>query len=558
MILKTVLLVSSIIASALAQEVTIKIKNGEVKGRKDTTYSQKEFYAFQQIPYAQPPVGSLRFQPPVAVEPWDGVLDATENNKLCYQMGTTTVTQTQTEDCLYVNVYTPVEPGTNAKLPVMYYIYGGGFLTGHPLFQYYGPQYFMEQDVVVVAVSYRIGPFGFLSTGDTVLPGNMGLKDQSMGLKWVQENIRYFGGDPDKVTIFGLSAGGASVTLQMLSKQSQGLFRGVISESGSSLCPWAYQRGYKAVAYNMATYLDSSFNTSATSQELLTFLQSKTPEQLLDATNTFPWDIGRDQIVQGFMFAPVVEPDHEGAFLTQRMYDAVAAGGASPVPLMIGIMSEEQLQRAEDWEGLMYQLQQYDLRPEALVNDNMHIVNNVTKAVIGKRIKQIYTTEQFQDDVVSAIKYFSDTSFSRPIIHHAKLHSQFNDVFFYQFSFHGDQITYYNATVPGCGNVTHGEDNAYLWGYNNNGNIEQWGTARDILTTKRYVTLFANFAKNLNPTPEESELFQNVIWPTVSADNYQYLDINDDLTIQVDPKGDHYKEWVEVYETLAVKPYDTY
>lgn len=147
-----------------------------------------------------------------------------------------------------------------------------------------------------------------MSTGDTVIPGNMGLKDQNLALKWVQNNIKNFGGDPTKVTLFGLSAGGASVTYQMLSQQSKGkkiicltlilsiynwlnflgLFRAAISESGSALCPWAYQRGYKDVAYNMATYLDPSFDRSASSQQLLTFLQSKTADQILASTNSFP------------------------------------------------------------------------------------------------------------------------------------------------------------------------------------------------------------------------------------------------------------------------------
>ncbi|KAJ8911438.1 hypothetical protein NQ315_013883 [Exocentrus adspersus] len=549
------LVVVLFISSAWAQAgVTVTIANGQIQGRQESTYKGTTFYAFQEIPYAKPPVGNLRFMAPQPVEDWSGVLDATSNNKICYQTSDTT-SFTQTEDCLYVNVYTPVAPGTNGSLPVMFYIFGGGFLNGHAVYQSYGPHLFMDQGVIVVTVNYRIGPFGFMSTGDSVIPGNMGLKDQQLALKWVQTNIGYFGGDPTKVTLFGLSAGAASVTLQMLGKGSEGLFRGAISESGSSLCPWAYQRGHKDIAYNMAAYLNPSFSKSSSSQELLTFLQSVTPDQVIASTRTFPGGLGRDQMVQGFMYAPVVEDEHEGAFLTQRQYDAVASGGTNPVPLLIGIMSEEQLSKAADRNSFANELSQYDQNPGALVNDNMHI-NDATKATAGDAIRKIYTSGTLASDIAAGVHYFSDVSFSLPIMHNARLHSAFKDVYFFQFSYHGDMVSWNNVFVEGCGKVQHAEDNSYLW----NGNIEQYATAADVLTSKRYVKLFTNFAKNLNPTPEADDLF-GVVWPTLASTGpFQYLDIAEDGSLQIksDPKGEHYQQWVDLYESMAVKPYDTF
>ncbi|KAJ8919907.1 hypothetical protein NQ315_006436 [Exocentrus adspersus] len=532
-------------------DIIVDIKNGPVQGRLDVTYNKKEFYSFLQIPYAKPPVGKLRFMEPEPVEDWVDVLDATVNDAQCYQFGLPDA-ENQTEDCLYVNVFTPVLADSNASLPVMFYIHGGAFLNGNPLSQFYGPHYFMEQDVVVVLVAYRLGPFGFLSTGDEVVPGNMGLKDQVLALKWVQENIATFGGDPSKVTLFGLSAGGASATLQMLSEQSKGLFRGVISESGSALCPWAYQRGAKQVAYDMATFLDPDFSKDASSEELVELLQSVTPEELLNSTITFPWAIGRDQLVQGFEFAPVVEPESESAFLTGRQYDLIEDGSISTVPLMIGYMSEEQISRAGDEDGFLWLRQQYDETPAALVTDDMHIINESTKALVGEEVKKIYTDTTFEEDIAAAVHYFSDVSFSIPIIHHAKLQSSSSDVYLYQFSYHGDEATWNNISVEGCGSVMHGEDSEYLWCYNNNDNIEEWGTEADILTTKRYVKLFTNFAKFLNPTPEESELFENIIWPAVTPDgDFQYLDIDAELEVKTDPKGEVYPKWVQLYEKRA-------
>lgn len=107
---------------------------------------------------------------------------------------------------------------------VMIWIYGGGFVSGDSTKDNYGPEFLIEENIVLVTFNYRLGPMGFLSTGDDVMPGNYGLKDQNLALRWVQENIAYFGGDPDKVTIFGQSAGAASVALHLLSKKSAGKF----------------------------------------------------------------------------------------------------------------------------------------------------------------------------------------------------------------------------------------------------------------------------------------------------------------------------------------------
>nr|CAH7761749.1 unnamed protein product [Callosobruchus chinensis] len=125
----------------------------------------------------------------------------------------------ETEDCLYINVFTKE---TQASQPVMVIFYGGAFKAGAATTWYPKVQHFVREGIVVVTLNYRVGPFGFLSTGDTVLPGNMGLKDQQLALKWVQENIHFFGGDKSQVTIIGQSAGGSSVSFHLLSPKSSG------------------------------------------------------------------------------------------------------------------------------------------------------------------------------------------------------------------------------------------------------------------------------------------------------------------------------------------------
>uniref|UniRef100_A0A8C2T482 Carboxylic ester hydrolase n=1 Tax=Coturnix japonica TaxID=93934 RepID=A0A8C2T482_COTJA len=202
---------------------------------------------FRGIPFAAPP---KTLQDPQPHPGWEGTLKAKEFKNRCMQ---TTLTQTDVrgkEDCLYLNIWIPQgrrEVSTN--LPVMVWIYGGAFLLGGGQganflnnYLYDGEEIAVRGNVIVVTLNYRVGPLGFLSTGDSNMPGNYGLKDQHMAIAWVKRNIKAFGGDPDNITIFGESAGGASVSLQMLSPKNAGLFKRAISQSGVGLCSWAIQK----------------------------------------------------------------------------------------------------------------------------------------------------------------------------------------------------------------------------------------------------------------------------------------------------------------------------
>ncbi|KAF0738975.1 Carboxylic ester hydrolase, partial [Aphis craccivora] len=223
----------------------LNLNQGKIQGSIFKSRNGREFQAFQGIPYAKPPIGDLRLQDPEKANSWSGILDATKEKPMCIQknlfMYETYNTLLGAEDCLYMNVYTPKvnKKNENDLLPVMVWIPGGGFSSGHGGFSLYGPQYLLDKDVVVASFNYRIGPLGFLSTEDDVLPGNYGMKDQVLALEWVKSNIEKFGGDPNKVTIFGESAGSVSVGLHLLSPMSKGLFHKAILESGTPLCRWA-------------------------------------------------------------------------------------------------------------------------------------------------------------------------------------------------------------------------------------------------------------------------------------------------------------------------------
>lgn len=220
-------------------ELKIRLKHsGLVEGqyRVEEQGTAREFLG---IPYAEAPVGALRFQPPKPVKPWRGSKLAQSLGASCVQNpGALSAPGAQSEDCLTLNVYAPAGAGHSAKLPVMVFIHGGAFVAGGSS-QYDGWRLAQEYGTVVVTLNYRLGALGFLSMPeldaelDTPESGNAGFLDQRLALEWVQDNIRSFGGDPENVTLFGESAGSMSTCVQMVAPGSQGLADRYILQSGT-------------------------------------------------------------------------------------------------------------------------------------------------------------------------------------------------------------------------------------------------------------------------------------------------------------------------------------
>uniref|UniRef100_A0A8C4X709 Carboxylic ester hydrolase n=1 Tax=Erpetoichthys calabaricus TaxID=27687 RepID=A0A8C4X709_ERPCA len=217
--------------------------------------TERLIHQYLGIPFAKPPLGPLRFSAPQPPEPWTGVRDATQQPAVCLQnvdimlkliedLKITSPKPAVSEDCLYLNIYTPAEAGRESRLPVMIWIHGGSFIFGGAV-QYDGSALAAYENVVVVVIQYRLGIMGFFSTGDDHSPGNWGLLDQLASLQWIQENINNFGGDPNSVTIFGESAGGCSVSALIFSPLSRGLFHKAISESGVLFFPGVLTKDVK-------------------------------------------------------------------------------------------------------------------------------------------------------------------------------------------------------------------------------------------------------------------------------------------------------------------------
>ncbi|RXG68209.1 Venom carboxylesterase-6 [Armadillidium vulgare] len=231
-------------------ELNYRIKTGAKKRLSSVTDTS----IYRAPYYVETCVCLRRREDPVPLASWDGTLNGTKMPASClqtlffptnYEDGLQSSISGK-EDCLYLNVFTHATNELDRKFPVMAYIHGGGFVGGEA--KEYLPHVLMNKEIVLVVIQYRLGIFGFLSTEDSVIPGNMGLKDQQLALKWVKENIEPFGGDSNNITIFGESAGGASVHFQVLSPGSKGLFNRAIIQSGNSLCPWAMTKNHRKFA----------------------------------------------------------------------------------------------------------------------------------------------------------------------------------------------------------------------------------------------------------------------------------------------------------------------
>jgi para-nitrobenzyl esterase len=271
------------------------------------------------IPYAAPPVGALRWQPPRPAAPWHGVRQAVSYAQHCPQPSSPFGAAGASENCLYLNVFAPAGARTG-NLPVMVWVHGGSLRTGES--DDYNPAGLVRDGVVVVTINYRLGALGFLA--DAALArrpggpsGNYGLMDQQAALRWVQRNIRGFGGNPGDVTLFGESAGGLSTLSQLVSPGARGLFQRAIVESGTYQLTQQPLAAAEAAGQAFAAKAGCAANTAACLRRL--------PVATILA----------DQNPVGYT------PDIDGSVLTQSIKTALASGQFNRVPVMIGTNHDE-------------------------------------------------------------------------------------------------------------------------------------------------------------------------------------------------------------------------
>lgn len=296
----------------------------------------------------------------------------------------------------------------------MVWIYGGGFQMGEATRDMYSPDYFMTKDVVLVTIAYRLGPFGFLSLEDPAVnvPGNAGIKDQIMALKWIKENIDKFGGDSNNITLFGESAGGASTHLCMLNEKSKGLLHKAIVMSGSVLCPWVLPSPNQW-AYRLAKSL--GYLGKNNSKDILEFLQEISAPDIQKAVPTIlNKQEKHDRVL--FAFGPVIEPyKTEDSVLTEDPYERLRETWSNEIPLMIGGTSFEgllfypevmrrkaTLDEVDDCENLL----PFDIPVERNTSESKEMSLKLKSWYFGKEECNLKTIMQFLEVMFVLAEHF--------------------------------------------------------------------------------------------------------------------------------------------------------
>lgn len=532
-----------------------------------TSRNGRAFYAFLGIPYATPPVGALRFKAPWPPQPWGNTLNATQDGPMCMQkdyLDANLRVQGQ-EDCLYLNVYTPYLRPTE-PLDVMVYIHGGGFFSGTGASYLWGPQYLLDKDIVLVTFNYRLGVLGFLSTGDSAAPGNFGLKDQVAALKWVQKNIAALGGNPNSVTIFGQSAGGASVHLQMLSPLSADLFHRAISQSGTALNAWAWPTDSLFLARRQATYVgcDPDDDTAG----IVACLRKVDGEKLVDSVDNFKfWSI--DPLV---VFGPVVE-EGAGAFLTANPFYVIQSGHYNRVPWMAGVVTNEGIIRAAAILSNDTLLEDLNRRLPLLGPRLLEISKSVVGsedmvAYVWDRLVRFFLGNQTTitpDNSGDFLDMFTDRSFIHGVHKSAQLHQKANhpNLFLYHFSYRGlySFTPVFARTTKNFG-VSHCDDLIYL--FHLPLLFPDWPPGHpDIQMSETIIQLWTDFAKCGDPTPYTTQrtnvansatygkAVNDALWdPVFPGKHLRYMKISAGPNLTM--KQDWFKERMDFWDSLPL------
>lgn len=315
-------------------QLVVKTEKGTVVGAERGGVRQ-----FLAVPYAASPAGVNRWKPPGDAMPWDGHLDASKPGVGCAGVAFCDDPKACSEDCLKLDIYTPLDVG-DSLLPVMVYLPGGAFITGSTEGEgglYNASGLVRDHGVVIVSVNYRLGAFGFLTLSDTEVAGNFGLMDQRAGLRWVQRNARAFGGDPTRVTIWGESAGAMSISVLMASNKSQGLFSAAIMESNVPGYSYRTRTQAEAVGHRFAQAVPACAEASKTA--LLQCLKAQNTSALNHASNSAIGKIvsWRDLQENVLPWTPVVDGDQ----LPDQVLNVFRAGTQLKVPILIGTNRNE-------------------------------------------------------------------------------------------------------------------------------------------------------------------------------------------------------------------------
>ena len=450
----------------------VDTESGKIEGNQESGY-----ISFKGIPYAAPPVGELRWKEPQPVKPWDNILQADTFACGCTQAQNL---RPQGEDCLYLNIWTPAKSASE-KLPVMFWIHGGGFTAGAPLESTYFGEKLTQKGVIYVSVGYRLGQLGFLAHPElsTESPhkvsGNYGILDMIAALQWVQRNISAFGGDPDKVTIFGESAGAAAVSILCASPLTKGLFVRAISQSGGYLRP-----------------VEENSTLKGAENAGIEFMKQMGANSVEELRQMDPQDFFQIRSVGMGGFGPTMD-DY---VITGDLYKLYESGEYNDVNVIIGTNSDE--------GGFFAR----PVEPEAYIKSIEERFGD-----FADRILESYPGETEEETYTSSADISRETMFGWPSWAWAKLQSRTGNskVFMYYF----DQKQPINPRMPvELRGAPHAAEIKYVLQ-----NIDPARYGEDDLKLSDIMgTYWTNFAKYGDPNGENLP-----VWPEFTEENQSVM-----------------------------------
>ncbi|KAK7804760.1 hypothetical protein U0070_023026, partial [Myodes glareolus] len=533
---------------------------------------------FLGVPYATPPLGARRFQPPEAPASWPGVRNATTLPPACPQNlhgalpaimlpvwftdnleAAATYVQNQSEDCLYLNLYVPTEDDIrdSGKKPVMLFLHGGSYMEGTGN-MFDGSVLAAYGNVIVATLNYRLGVLGFLSTGDQAAKGNYGLLDQIQALRWLSENIAHFGGDPERITIFGSGAGASCVNLLILSHHSEGLFQKAIAQSGTAISSWSVN--YQPLKYTRLLAAKVGCDRED-STEAVECLRRKSSRELVDQdVQPARYHIAFGPVVDG----DVVPDDPEilmqqGEFLN---YD-----------MLIGVNQGEGLKFVEDSaeseDGVSASA--FDFTVSNFV-DNLYGYPE-GKDVLRETIKFMYTDWADRDNGEmrrkTLLALFTDHQWVAPAVATAKLHADYQSpVYFYTFYHHCQA-----EGRPEWADAAHGDELPYVFGVPMVGATDLFPcnfSKNDVMLSAVVMTYWTNFAKTGDPNqpvPQDTKFihtkpnrFEEVVWSKFNSKEKQYLHIGLKPRVRDNYRANKVAFWLELVphlHNLHTEPFTT-
>ncbi|GAB1603548.1 cholinesterase 1-like [Argonauta hians] len=524
--LKYLCLISLSIGYVHADETIVRsTTSGTIHGSRISVLNT-DIDVFLGIPYAKPPVGDLRFRRPEPVEPWNGVKETKEFSASCIQplieiddsiegLELWKLPPKISEDCLYLNIWTPTTArNSTSNLTTMIWIHGGGFSVGSSSMGGYNGQWLAaSENVIVASLNYRLGPFGFLYLNDKRAPGNMGLLDQNLAIKWIRDNIASFGGDPNKLTLFGQSAGSASVSLHVVSPLSRKLFNNAIMMSGTYNADW----GMKT--------LEDNKNRAKAMAEVINCPSNDT-EKMLDCflkANATDLAIGQFNKLDTFIkvsFCPVIDNYFISGDIIKHLSDkdikkdvliSFVKDESTP------FLNEAYVKYFPHNGTVLIEKSTADklIRGITGTQDLNEIQLDLIYYMYGSRVYSASQTDKYRYILENVA---SDYTFKCPAIEAAKLFSTHLNVYMYSFEYMSKSYLW-----PKWFGAMHAYDLIFVFGHSYSGKSSR----EDIAITKIMTHFFTQFSKTGNPNNGDCSDCTSEPWTKFKPKSQKYVVIDD-------------------------------